>query len=666
MNILHFYRVKVATVKVSIRGSLFAEHQMNIITKLKIRTKLFASLLFVVLITGISSIVIGLIIINKNILSQAYDSVQSDMETAQYIYNEKVHNIHLVVKQLATRSSIRLGIYYNDPNLLLGQLKEANEGLNLDILNITDQEGKVLVRSRNEIFTGDDVRNETYINYVLKHQKPCYGTDVIEYDLLLREGNDLAEQAFIAVNPTRRGRIRGKNFEDRGLAIKAASPIFYHNKFIGIIYGAKLLNNNFEFVDNIKDLVFKDEKINGIEVGSATLFLDDLRISTNVKRQDGVRAIGTQVSKDVYEKVFKQGKMWLDKAFVVNNWFISAYSPIYNIEKQPVGILYVGILEAKFERMKWNTTLYFLAMMFIMTLIAVFLSIYLIKHILNPINSLVAASKEIAKGNYTKEIDVLNTHDEMAYLCYAFNKMVGAIRERDQKLKEHTQNQIARSEKLASLGRLASGIAHELNNPLTGVLTYSSMLMEDLKETEYKDDLDVIVNETMRCKKIISGMLDFARVQALEKRPVDINQIINDTLIILEKHVTFHNITITKHLSYDIPDINLDNNQIKSIINNLSVNAADAMPDGGELIISTSFDARTHRLIIEFSDTGIGISEEDLDRIFDPFFTTKEPGHGTGLGLAVTYGVIKRHNGTIEVKSVIGKGTNFKIEFPEN
>ena len=638
---------------------------MKQIAKINIRTKLVASLLSVVLITGISSIIIGLIIINKNILSQAYDSVQSDMETAQYIYNEKVYNIHLLTKHLATRSAIRLGIRYNDRKLLLEQLIEANEGLDLDILNITDQKGNILVRSRNEIFTGDDVSSETFIKYVLKYHKSCFGTDVIEYDLLLREGDDLAEQAFIAVNPTRMARKREKNFEDRGLAIKAASPIFYNNKFVEIIYGAKLLNNNFEFVDNIKNLVFKDEKINGIEVGSATLFLGDLRISTNVKRQDGTRAIGTQVSEDVYEKVFKQCKTWLDKAFVVNNWFISAYSPIYNIENQPVGILYVGILEAKFDRIKRNTTLYFLAMMFITSLIALVLSIYLIKHILNPINSLVAASKEIAEGNYSKKIHI-NTQDEMAYLSSAFNKMVDAIYERDQQLKEYTLKQLAQSEKLASLGRLASGIAHELNNPLTGVLTYSSMLKEDLKETEYKDDLNVIINETMRCRKIITGMLDFARETKLEKRPANINQIINDTLVILEKHVTFHDIAIKEQLSDDIPDINMDINQIKSVINNLALNAADAMPDGGELIISTIYNSETNRVIVKFSDTGTGISEEDLNKIFDPFFTTKETGHGTGLGLSVTYGIIERHNGSIEVKSVIGEGTCFRIEFPVN
>ena len=638
---------------------------MKQIAKINIRTKLVASLLSVVLITGISSIIIGLIIINKNILSQAYDSVQSDMETAQYIYNEKVYNIHLLTKHLATRSAIRLGIRYNDRKLLLEQLIEANEGLDLDILNITDQKGNILVRSRNEIFTGDDVSSETFIKYVLKYHKSCFGTDVIEYDLLLREGDDLAEQAFIAVNPTRMARKREKNFEDRGLAIKAASPIFYNNKFVGIIYGAKLLNNNFEFVDNIKNLVFKDEKINGIEVGSATLFLGDLRISTNVKRQDGTRAIGTQVSEDVYEKVFKQCKTWLDKAFVVNNWFISAYSPIYNIENQPVGILYVGILEAKFDRIKRNTTLYFLAMMFITSLIALVLSIYLIKHILNPINSLVAASKEIAEGNYSKKIHI-NTQDEMAYLSSAFNKMVDAIYERDQQLKEYTLKQLAQSEKLASLGRLASGIAHELNNPLTGVLTYSSMLKEDLKETEYKDDLNVIINETMRCRKIITGMLDFARETKLEKRPANINQIINDTLVILEKHVTFHDIAIKEQLSDDIPDINMDINQIKSVINNLALNAADAMPDGGELIISTIYNSETNRVIVKFSDTGTGISEEDLNKIFDPFFTTKETGHGTGLGLSVTYGIIERHNGSIEVKSVIGEGTCFRVEFPVN
>jgi len=223
---------------------------------------------------------------------------------------------------------------------------------------------------------------------------------------------------------------------------------------------------------------------------------------------------------------------------------------------------------------------------------------------------------------------------------------------------------LIQSEKLASLGRLASGIAHEINNPLTGVLTFSSLLLEDLKDTEYQEDLDTIVKETLRCRNIVKGLLDFARETKSEMETASINSIISDTLAILEKHINFQNVDIIMNLAEDIPDFKMDINQMKSVINNLAINAADAMPGGGTLNIATKNDTGWDRVKIVIDDTGTGIDEETLDRIFDPFFTTKKAGHGTGLGLAVIYGIIERHRGTIDVKSTVGEGTTFTVMFP--
>ncbi|HPB81777.1 MAG TPA: ATP-binding protein, partial [Spirochaetota bacterium] len=220
------------------------------------------------------------------------------------------------------------------------------------------------------------------------------------------------------------------------------------------------------------------------------------------------------------------------------------------------------------------------------------------------------------------------------------------------------------SEKLASLGRLASGIAHEINNPLTGVLTYSSVLLEDLRDTEYREDLDVIVGETLRCRKIVQEILDFARETRLEKARVNLNGVIHDALSILEKNFNFQNVKIVRKFRDTIPEVWCDVNLFKSVINNLALNAADAMPDGGTLEIATDYNEAEDSVVLTFADTGSGISEEDLDKIFDPFFTTKETGKGTGLGLAVSYGIVQRHKGIIDVKSSPGQGTTFTIMLP--
>jgi two-component system NtrC family sensor kinase len=424
-----------------------------------------------------------------------------------------------------------------------------------------------------------------------------------------------------------------------------------------------MLNNDSEIVDNIRILIFGDKKINGIDLGTSTIFLDDLRISTNVKTKDGKRAIGTRVSNEVYKTVFKEGKVWVDKALVVDNWYISAYSPIYNIENKIIGIVYNGILEEKYSRIIRNTTALIFIVIVITATIVIFLSIYFINLWIGPVKILLEASKEIIKGNFNMKVNI-KTNDEMSYFGYVFNKMSDALSERDRLLRERTQKQIVQTEKMASLGRLAAGIAHEINNPLTGVLTYSSLLLEDLAGTDFEEDLVVIRNETLRCREIVKGILNFAREAKLEIVPADLNVVVNDVLVILERHVNFQNITIIRKLGENLPRVNLDINQMKSVINNLCLNSADAMPDGGFLTVITALGDDGGFIFLTVKDTGTGISEENLGKVFDPFFTTKETGKGTGLGLAVTYGIVQRHNGSIRIQSKIGVGTEIEIKIP--
>lgn len=628
-----------------------------------IRDKLMMSLISVVLVTGISSSIVGLWIIKSNVVGQAYDNVQSYLTTAEYIYNHRIHIINLFMDHLASLPYLKTAIVTRDRQLLVTKLREMMQSLNIDVLNITDPDGKVLVRAGNPGVTGDIITGDPYIEYVKKTGKPCWGSDIMPKKHLDLERQGLAAQACIGIVPAKLVQKEFRHYVDDGLVIKAAAPVFKNGKLVGIIYGARLLNRNYEFVDRIKNLVFKDEKINGFDLGSATIFLGDVRISTNVKRKGGGRAIGTRISNEVFQQVHDRGKLWLDKAFVVDKWYISAYSPIRDIRNNVIGVLYVGLLEEKFDKVKRETTFFFLLIIIFSTLIAIFITSYLIHHIINPVKTLVEASNEIARGNYTISIPV-ESRDELGYLCNTFNLMVAAIVERDNKLKEQTQKQIAQSEKLASLGRLASGIAHEINNPLTGVLTYSSVLLEDLRDTEYREDLDVIVGETLRCRKIVQEILDFARETRLEKARVNLNRVIHDALSILEKNFNFQNIKIVRKFRDTIPEVWCDVNLFKSVINNLALNAADAMPDGGTLEIATDYNEAEDSVVLTFADTGSGISEEDLDKIFDPFFTTKETGKGTGLGLAVSYGIVQRHKGIIDVKSSPGQGTTFTIMLP--
>jgi signal transduction histidine kinase len=230
---------------------------------------------------------------------------------------------------------------------------------------------------------------------------------------------------------------------------------------------------------------------------------------------------------------------------------------------------------------------------------------------------------------------------------------------------EETHLQLVSSEKMASLGKLAAGIAHEINNPLGGILIYSSLLMEDLpKEDPKKQDLERIVQEAGRCKEIVKSLLEFARQTEPRREPVDINRAITDGLFFLENQALFHNIRITKRLDPSLPRVIGNGGQLKQVFTNIIINAAEAIHGSGELNITTFSSPDRTSVFVEFTDTGEGIPEENLCRIFDPFFTTKDVGKGTGLGLATSYGIAESHGGKIAVRSKVGEGSTFTIELP--
>ncbi len=234
----------------------------------------------------------------------------------------------------------------------------------------------------------------------------------------------------------------------------------------------------------------------------------------------------------------------------------------------------------------------------------------------------------------------------------------------ERKLQE-THLQLVNSEKMASLGKLAAGIAHEINNPLGGILIYSSLLMEDLpKEDPKRQDLARIVQETDRCKEIVRSLLEFARQSEPRMESVDINRAITEGLFFLENQALFQNIRIVKNLDAVLPPAMGNAGQLKQVFMNILINAAEAMHGTGDLTITTSSASNGKSILIEFEDTGEGIPEANLSRIFEPFFTTKDVGKGTGLGLSTSYGIIESHGGKIGVKSRLGEGTTFTIDLP--
>ncbi|KPK99942.1 MAG: hypothetical protein AMJ90_09170 [candidate division Zixibacteria bacterium SM23_73_2] len=311
--------------------------------------------------------------------------------------------------------------------------------------------------------------------------------------------------------------------------------------------------------------------------------------------------------------------------------------------------------------------------------IALTISISINRNVTHPVRELVKGTKKIAEGDLSYSIPT-KTQDEIGQLASSFNQMTQDLKKADEKLLDwgktleqkvdlrtqelrSTQNQLFQSEKLASLGKLAAGVAHEINSPLTGILTYSSLLLKSKEDKDpEKEDLEVIVNETNRCKKIIKGLLEFARQTTPEKTLSDINEVIEKSIDLISHQASMQSVRIDKKIKPDLPEIMIDVGQIQQVFINLLLNAIESMPEGGTLTVSSAIENRM--VAVSFADTGIGIPEENLSRIFDPFFTTKDQGKGTGLGLSVSYGLIERHRGKLDVKSKKGKGTTFTVKLP--
>jgi two-component system NtrC family sensor kinase len=451
------------------------------------------------------------------------------------------------------------------------------------------------------------------------------------------------------------------------MMLKAAAPIFdYENNLIGVLYGGVLINKNYEIVDKIKQTVFEDLIYDGRDIGTATIFQDDVRISTNVRNTDGSRAIGTRVSEEVYNQVVNEGIPWIGRAYVVNDWYITAYEPIRNINNEIIGILYVGELEQKYVDIQMQTVVAFLAITLLGSLAALTLAYLISRRMVIPIQELASASKEIEQGNLDAAVGVVGS-DELAELAETFNAMASALKERDKQLREFTQSKIMESERLALIGQIAANVAHELNNPLQGIVTYSHLLLEKMpSENSATDSLRKIVIQANRCRDIIRGLLDFSRQRKPDKTICDINAVLDECVALLENQALFHNIRITKDFEEDLPMVEVDPSQMQQVFMNMIINAAEAMDESGYLELVTRFDPEEEVLAIEITDTGQGISEENVEKLFDPFFTTKEVGHGTGLGLAISYGIIKEHEGTISVDTAVDQGTTFLIQLPKN
>jgi two-component system NtrC family sensor kinase len=645
---------------------------------LSLRAKITASFTLIVVGGTALSTLVGSRIITNALLGQAQQRARQGLDAARTIYAERLDDVRAAVTRAADARAILDAAAAGSPDrtaVALGTL--AREGA-LDFLGFVDAQGRV--------FPADPAarpRHPVPLPLVVTRAldgQPAGGTEILSREFLGANSPALADRARLTVISVPNAASGGAGETTEGLTLLASAPVRQHGRIVGAMYGGVLLNRNYEIVDRVKRLLYGGEKYDGRDVGTVSLFLRDVRIATNVMSTAGRRAIGTRVSSPVAQAVLERGQRWDGRAFVVNGWYVASYEPIRDGSGAIVGILYAGLLEQPFLAARTEVMLTFLVVCVVGLVVVFGLTYLLTRTAIRPLEEMAAATRRIAAGHLDVRVTT-GAHDEIGVLATSFNTMLDALqamkreledwaRTLENKVQERTdelvavQARMAQSEKLASIGRLAAGVAHGINNPLGGVLTLTMLALEDCGEHHpLRADLETVVKQALRCREIVKGLLDFSRQTDARASKLSANPIVDSTLSLLERQAIFYNIKTVRRFQDDLPPVFVDPGQLQEVIINIVLNAVDAMEEKGVLTVETATDPDRHWVVIRISDTGKGIPPGIVPLIFEPFFTTKKVGQGTGLGLAIVHGIVTGAGGTVNVISKPGQ-TTFTVRLP--
>lgn len=513
--------------------------------------------------------------------------------------------------------------------------------------------------------------------------------DILSAEALDQLSPGLADQAAIHLVPTVAAVATARQVEDRGMIIHSAAPVHLPDGRRAALVGGQLLNRNLDFIDTINALVYREQSLPKGSRGTATLFLEDVRVSTNVRLFENVRALGTRVSAVVRARVLDEGAVWLDRAFVVNDWYISAYEPIVDSFGTRVGMLYVGYLETPFQHAKTVSILTIILMFLLIATVSVPIFLRWAGRIFLPLERMTQTIARVEAGDLQARNGDVDDSGEIAQVAAHFDDLLDQIQERDRLLRdwansleqkveertadlrtanrklEKTTERLIISEKLAAVGEITASVAHEINNPIAviqgNVEVARSLLAEHAEavETEFR----LIDDQIYRIGSIVSKLLHFARPEDYSGAATVISpaEVVRDCLVLTRHQIATNGIVVETDMASD-KNVLMARTELQQVLVNLILNAVHAMPEGGTL--SLAVRDVTKGVEIEVADSGTGIAPETLRRIFDPFFTTKQA-QGTGLGLSISQTLVRHAGGTLTASSVPGEGSLFTIFLPQ-
>ncbi len=588
--------------------------------KTKILILSFAS----ILIFSVGVLFLGAQIIKNDIIARAQRQVKNDLFIAHSIYYGEIESIKTAFNIIP----------------LTVDLAKVKQNLGLDYLYVVERKDKSKVLS--------EIVLRAFEGY------PTGGIRIIKKEELLGMGEDIYKKAEIEVRPTPKSHPNDLKVLDKAMAIGYAMPVFDEQKEVKqVIYGGKILNRDFPLVDKIRNLVFEDKLYNSKPLGTVTIFLNDIRIATNVLDNQGQRAMGTVVSDNVYKKVVKEGNTWLDRAFVVTDWYLTGYEPIKNINGEVVGILYVGVLEKPFKDTEKRIFLGFLTIVGLVAILAAVSSYILAYSIARPVTGMLEATGKISSGDLGFRVKTETGINELNHLAEAFNIMAKKLKERQESYLDLI-GFVAHELK----GILSSTIlnAYSVRDGFLGMINFKQIKAMD-SVTRNLDYLDATVKNFLNLSRIEKGEMALNKTDLFIRE--DIFEVAVDAFL---KQANDKQIQIINDIEPGLK-IKADLNLLQVAANNLVGNAVKYASFGGKVILS-SRKINDH-LEVEIYSDGKPIKESEKDKLFKKFSRLDSPTaakiQGTGLGLFITREIIEKHEGRIWVE-IREKGNAFKIE----
>jgi len=650
---------------------------IRLLRDISLRTKITIGFVLIVVCGTAISTLLGSKIITAAMLNEAVKQIRHGLKAADMIYAARLETVRQSVEGAAGTEQLAIALNAAGRDQLprvLAQMRDKNR-LNFLTYVDADYHRGVARASRMRIEPANESAapvSEYESN--ARSGKTTAGTELFSREGLNQEDPALAKLTGMPVPDA------SAKASPQGMVLLAAAPVRTAAGIAGVLYGGVLLNRNDELVNQINEFVFGGKDYENGNAGTVSIFMNDVRIASNLVGASARYEVGGRTSTEIKNTVLLQGGRYYGRDNMAGGWHLTAYEPIHDHSGKIIGILYVGIPENPFLAVRTSMMLTFLLVAAGGVLVVLGITYFITRSMILPLEEMVKASNRIAAGDLDHTVTI-TSHDEIGILSNSFNKMVASVkamkleleewgRTLEEKVNKRTeelvavQTQMAQSEKLASIGRLAAGVAHEINNPLGGILTFSMLALEDCDDDHpLKQSLEVIVKQTLRCRETVKGLLDFARQSSSTPSLTEVNSIVDKTLLLLENQTIFQDIRTVRKFSPNLPDVLIDAGQLQQVVINIVINAADAMEENGVLTIETCKAPNAAEILLKISDTGKGIPEDILPLIFEPFFTTKKVGKGTGLGLSIVHGIVTRAGGKIEVASS-AKGATFTIRLP--